>query len=206
MEDTGACANAVDNRAEITFCADKIVLRKLTIQDEEQMMSLRNEILESDDGEDAFAGCGELRGVANMQEWLDILRRREDEKNVPEGMVPSATYAAVRQSDGRIVGIIDLRYHIDHPILGLWGGHMGYTVRPGERGKGYAKEMLRQNLRNCGARGLNKVMVTCSEANAASERTILANGGIYERTVEVDGDRIKRYWIAVDLVAGSGGK
>ena len=174
-----------------------IILRKPTMQDGEQVMAMRSEILASDDGEDAFAGCGDLRGAADMQEWLAILHRREDEENVPEGQVPSASYVAVRKNDGRIVGIIDLRYHIDHPILGLWGGHMGYTVRPCERGKGYAKEMLRQNLLNCRARGMERVMVTCSETNPASERVILANGGVYEKTVEVDGEEIKRYWIEV---------
>jgi len=28
-----------------------------------------------------------------------------------------------------------------------------------------------------------------------SEKTILANGGLFEKEVVVDGDRIKRYWI-----------
>ena len=40
--------------------------------------------------------------------------------------------------------IIELLDHINHPILRTWGGHSGYTVRPSERGHGYAKEMLRQ--------------------------------------------------------------
>ena len=41
-------------------------------------------------------------------------------------------------ADNRVVGIIDLRHHIDHPIRSLWGGHIGYTVRPSERGNGNA--------------------------------------------------------------------
>ena len=35
---------------------------------------------------------------------------------------------AIRLCDHKIVGIIDLRHHIDHPILSVWGGHIGYTV------------------------------------------------------------------------------
>lgn len=36
--------------------------------------------------------------------------------------------------------------------------------------------------------------------NPASKKTILANGGVFEKTVEVDGSRIKRYWILPDSV------
>ena len=91
----------------------------------------------------------------------------------------------------------DLRHHIDHPILGLWGGHMGYTVRPSERGKGYAKEMLRLNIQNAKAMGIEKLLVTCDVNNKASEKTILANGGVYENTIDVDGSQMKRYWIEI---------
>lgn len=95
------------------------------------------------------------------------------------------------------IGIIDLRHHIDHPVLGLWGGHIGYSIRPSERGKGYAKEMLRLNLEKCRERGMDKVMVTCSPQNVASAKTIIANGGVYEKDVHVDGKVIQRYWIEV---------
>lgn len=46
--------------------------------------------------------------------------------------------------------------------------------------------------------GIKKVMVTCDEDNIASEKTILACGGVFEKEIEVDGCIIKRYWITVD--------
>lgn len=144
---------------------------------------------------DAFAGCSFLEDYDDYSRWLERLEQQEDLRRIPQGSVPSSAYLAVRTVDNRVIGIIDLRHHIDHPILGLWGGHIGYTVRPSERGKGYAKEMLRLNLENCRARGLEKVMITCSPANPASERTILANDGVFEKDIQVDGETIRRYWI-----------
>ena len=160
----------------------------------EELQKFRQELLEAEDA-DSFAGCSRLEHYKDMREWMEMVWRQEQE--VEPGKVPSHVYLAIRQSDGRMVGIIDLRTSIDHPILGLWGGHIGYTVRPDERGKGYAREMLRLNLENCRQRGLDKVMVTCTRNNPASERTILGCGGVFEREVLVDGEWIKRYWITV---------
>ena len=160
----------------------------------QQLQAFQRELREAGDA-DAFAGCSRLEYYEDIGEWLQHIYRQEE---VAEpGKVPSHVYLAMRQSDGRLVGIIDLRHHIEQPILGLWGGHMGYSVRPDERGKGYAREMLRLNLENCRQRGLEKVMVTCSRDNPASERTILGCGGVFEKEVLVDGEWIKRYWITL---------
>ena len=43
--------------------------------------------------------------------------------------------------------------------------------------------------------GIEKLLVTCEETNIASEKTILANGGVFEKTVEADGSIMRRYWI-----------
>jgi len=160
----------------------------------------RREILECDaDNEDRFAGCMSLDVSKSAEEWINICELRKSEETCGEvgTTVPSHMYLAVRKRDDKIIGVIDLRHHINHPILGTWGGHCGYSVRPSERGKGYAKEMLHLNIQNAKRLGIPKLLITCDVNNEASEKTILANGGIYEKTIEVDGSRIKRYWIIV---------
>ena len=42
-----------------------------------------------------------------------------------------------------------------------------------------------------------KILITCSRKIVASEKTILANGGIFENEIEVDGDIIRRFWITL---------
>lgn len=179
---------------------DEIRLIEPDMAHADEIEAFRREVLERDaDDEDRFAGCMSLDVCASAEEWIRLcaLRRKPDTCGETGVAVPSHTFLAVRESDGRVVGVIDLRHHIDHPILGTWGGHCGYTVRPSERGKGYAKAMLRLNILNARALGIGRLLVTCAETNPASARAILANGGRYEKTIDVDGRGIRRYWIDV---------
>ena len=95
----------------------------------------------------------------------------------------SDLYLALREDDNRVIGIAELRHRINHPILGTWGGHIGYSVRPSERRKGYGKIILRLILDACSKFGIHDVLLTCNEKNIASEKTIISVGGIYEKTV-----------------------
>lgn len=168
-----------------------------------QIWDFRQEILDCDaENEDRFAGCMSLDKVSSAEEWIRICQLRKHESTCKEtgADVPSHTFLAVRKSDDRVIGIIDLRHHIDHPILGTWGGHCGYSVRPSERGKGYAAEMLRLDVLKAREMGIRKMLVSCSCKNPASEKTILRNGGVFEKTIEVDGETLKRYWIGIPQV------
>lgn len=161
----------------------------------EDIWQFRQEIIDSNDN-DKFAGCGCLETCSSAKEWIEAVRLGSN-NNLPEGKVSSNVYLAVRKEDNRIVGVIDLRHHINHPILGTWGGHIGYYVRPTERRKGYASEMLKLNLLNAKRLGLEKVLVTCGADNIGSEKTILANDGVFEKDIAVKERLMKRYWITI---------
>ena len=106
------------------------------------------------------------------------------------------TYWATENA--RVVGHIGLR-HLLNAELAEFGGHVGYNVRPSCRRRGLATEMLRRVLATPKAREIGRLLLTCAPDNVASNRTILANGGVLERTIFVE--RIARatnhYWITV---------
>ncbi|MGM0436325.1 MAG: GNAT family N-acetyltransferase [Bacillota bacterium] len=145
----------------------------------------------------SMAGTGNLRDCETALDWIEELKQMENSLTCPEDKVPSSTYLAIRKTDDALVGIIDLRHHINHPILSVWGGHIGYSVHPKERRKGYGKAMLGEVLEIAKTRGLNKVLVTCDEDNVASLRTIKSQGGVFEKNVSTDHGLVSRFWISI---------
>ena len=160
----------------------------------DDIMAYREEFIQSNDSMDA---CGNLRECTTALEWIQTNEQYSNPDTCPKDKVPSEKFLGIRLTDNKIVGIISFRHHIDHPILSVWGGHIGYSVRPSERRQGYAKEMLKLCLQKCKAFGLDKVMITCNQNNIGSRKTILANGGVFDKTVEVDDRIVERYWISL---------
>ena len=160
---------------------------------EQQISAYRKEFLERGDSMD---GTGALRRMEDPKQWLEHCRLCKNPDTVPDGLVPATQYIFVRESDDKIVGMLQIRHYFN-AFLEQYGGHIGYSVAPSERRKGYASQMLQMSLPKCKELGIQRVLVTCLDDNEASRRTILKNGGKYESTVfePNEGINLQRYWI-----------
>lgn len=112
---------------------NNLILVTTTKEHESQVMEFREEMLRNGEG---FYGCAGLNSVSSYDEWLDFEGRFER-----LGWTQSATYLGIRISDGRLIGMIDLRHELSGFLL-KYNGQIGYSVRSSERKKGYASRML----------------------------------------------------------------
>ena len=76
----------------------------------------------------------------------------------------------------RLIGLLSIRYELPEALSKQFGD-IGYGVRPSERGKGYASEMLRHALLLCREKGKREIIVGCYKDNAASAAVIEKCGG-----------------------------
>ena len=116
------------------------------------------------------------RYLEDYEGWLEHLEYcRSIEPN--EELVPSESYLLVREEDNKVVGMINLRIVLNESLK-KFGGHIGYSIRPSERRKGYNKINLYLMLKRCYELGLEEVLLDCSVDNLGSSKTMEALGGI----------------------------
>jgi len=152
-----------------------------------------------------FPPVAEIPGLVSMKAGdfdADVRRALNHAKGIdlPAGWVTSSTFWLVRDKT-TIIGVVQIRHSLN-AFLESEGGHIGYSVRPSERGKGYATQMLRMALEEARHLGLKRVLITCDRRNLASARVIQKNGGRLENEVASrlpNREFTQRYWIELDL-------
>lgn len=124
----------------------------------------------------------QINGTGGLNRYLDdydgwLLKLQEDEVRVPnEEKVPAKTYFLIRESDNRIVGMINIRLVLNEN-LSKFGGHIGYSIRPTERQKGYNKINLYLGLLCLKEHNVKEAFLDCDKDNLGSAKTMQALGG-----------------------------
>lgn len=155
------------------------------------------------DGRDIFEmimeiGPGENGFVNNgfdlaYSEFPDFIRDRialSKGYNLLPNYVPQTNYWLL--IDSYPVGVGKLRHSLNDQLRKS-GGHIGYSIRPSERGKGFGKIFLAELLKKAADLRIDKVMLTCEPNNVASRKVIEANKGILSGI----GDGKCNYWISL---------
>jgi predicted acetyltransferase len=152
-------------------------------------------------GEERIPGGSGLE-LARADFAAFVQRLQDDERGVglKPGIVPSSAYWLLRHdADGTtVLGVSSLRHALT-PALEDVGGHIGYSIRPSERRRGYGTRILALTLQYARALDLERVLVTCDTDNTGSARVIEENGGMLasEGYSELTKMRVSRYWITL---------
>ncbi|MGG2066095.1 GNAT family N-acetyltransferase [Bacillus sp. S14(2024)] len=166
-------------------------LVKPTHQHRKQIMAYRQAFLNS---REQLHGSCSLQHFDSIDEWIEKVKIQEKGEKLPLNRVPSTQFLSIE--NGELVGLINIRHRLTPELL-MESGHIGYSVHPAERRKGYATEQLRLSLFEAKKLGLEKVLITCDKANIGSAKTIQKVGGLLENEVisPNTGEIVQRYWI-----------
>lgn len=133
--------------------------------------------------------------VLPCEAWLTHTQANAAQETVLPDWVQASTFFVMRKADQRLIGLVDIRYTLND-LLSNHGGHIGYSVRPSERCKGYATAILRLALDYARSLGLTRVMLACRQDQEASRCAILLCGGIMNRSFRLaDGKGAEVYGI-----------
>ncbi len=130
---------------------------------------------------------------ANFDEYVAMQLAKETDPEA--GYVPQTEYWFVVGEE--YIGRISLRHYLNDSLW-LFGGHIGYEVRPTMRQRGYGTLMCRLVLDHARALKLDRVLITCDDDNIGSQKIIEANNGILQDKID-NGRQVltRRYWIAL---------
>lgn len=96
--------------------------------------------------------------------------------------------------------MVNIRYKISQDKLNDWASHIGYSIRPTERRKCYSKIALYLSLMEEQKMKEERVLLICDVNNIPSNKTILALGGVLEKSEIYKYDNVltNYYWIDVN--------
>jgi len=174
---------------------DKINLIEPTKAHEKELIEYKKEHFNN--GESKIQACSRWDKTDNYVEWLNLLEKNSSKETVDKTGTVTSQFLGVRESDNKVVGMVNIRHELTTDVLKNYVGHIGYGVRPTERKKGYATQMLEQALKYCKDElKLEKVMIGCYKENIASKKTIINAGGVKEREyITEKGETAQVYWI-----------
>lgn len=160
-------------------------LRELSIVDGKEIYEMLQEI---GPGENGFGNCGYDVDYDRFADYLIDNLKYSKGLQLKEGHVPQTIYWLFK--DERPIGVVKLRSYLNDNLLKV-GGHIGYCIRPSERGKGFGHVILQQILGFACSKGIDKVLLTCNDDNIPSKKVIERNGGVLENCAHGK----CRYWV-----------
>lgn len=120
----------------------------------------------------------EIGSPQSTEEYITLMHDHSEGRNLPPGWIPATMFWLADEQ--HFYGEVNIRHELNEHLRTI-GGHIGYWIRPSERGKGYGSLILELGLQKAEELGLTEVVVTCDEDNERSRNVIESNGGVFEK-------------------------
>jgi predicted acetyltransferase len=158
----------------------------------------RNYIEEFTKHKSKINGSGGL-DIENYEEWVKKTLSSHRGIELRNKYAPASTYFVFDEERETLVGMVNIRHTLTPYLVESGSGHIGYSVRPTERRKGYAKEILRLALLKLKEYGVKEALLGCYKENIGSRKTIEYNRGIFQKEIcDEDGKITRTYIIRID--------
>ncbi len=136
----------------------------------------------------------------DLEDFSEFIRMLDNCEiaNLDKRYSSTSSYFVINEND-RLIGAASLRHYLTVEGYNTWG-HIGYGVRPSERRKGCAVQILKMMLDEAKANKMRKVLVAAHTSNIGSVKVIESCGGRLENIVadpDEKGETINCYWFSV---------
>lgn len=155
----------------------KFYLEEPTIKRKEDAIDYISEFLKYESDINGAGLLDRYLKEESYENWLIYLSKVQNKDYAYSiNFVPNKTFFLIRCEDNKIVGMINIRLELNEKLKNS-GGHIGYSVRPTERRKGYNKINLYLGLKKCYEYNIKDALLDCIVSNLGSVKTIQALGG-----------------------------
>ena len=164
-----------------------VQLKGLSIEDGTDVYEMLQEIPGEENG---FLNPVNGKPYEEYKRWLADSAASSNATELEDGWkVPTSTFWLF--CDGKPVGMGRIRHFLTDRLREE-GGQVGYSIRPGERNKGYGSLLLKGLVLEAQKLNIPKMLLTIRNGNEASLKAALKNGGVIERISDM------RHYLWVD--------
>lgn len=164
-------------------------IEKIEVKHIEQIKEI---VKEYNENQEDYNGAFFIKDVTNYEEKIKEL------ENASNGILDNPTFVPytcyIGLVNNKIVGVGSLRHYLND-YLKEFGGHIGYSIRPSERKKGYGTKMLELLKEEAKKMEIKELLITCYSDNFGSQKVITNNGGVFIGEVTDDNKITYKYII-----------
>lgn len=122
--------------------------------------------------------------IKNIIDYEDKIKELDNASNGildNPAFVPYTCYVFIKEN--KIVGVGSVRHYLNE-YLEKFGGHIGYSIRPTERKKGYGSKALELLINQAKEMNIEKILITCNINNIGSKKVIENNNGKFINQID----------------------